>query len=312
MSISSLKIFNGTRQLFLYGLAITWVGILNFSLHRIDPAVKNSEETAGIPYPTKLFQIFSLGNQSAVADWFLMSALADPSLVHLPTGQHSNFYYKLLLVTELDPGYKDIYDVAGMLLAVARKDGLGARDILKKGVAFNHDLVPTYPAPIVAKYWNHTWSLLVLLGYVELFELNNLPAAAEAFRQGAEIPGAPLYLSGLRQKLTAVGGLYDVGISLLDFMTRSHAEPEFIAKVREDIQNLRIGRWLFHLNYRYTEFARREKKHRPELDDPTLVDRFVRQTLGSDRDPWGGLLRWDSAAAKIVSGTPYSAVLGLE
>ena len=247
-------------------------------------------ETAGVPYHSKLYEIFSFGHLPVIVDWLWMSALSDPSLVHLPPGIHPQLYYKYLLITELDPAFKDVYEVGGSLLTFARQDNLGAKELLKRGANFFETKLPAYSLDFHRKFWGWTWPLYVTLGYVELFGLKDLPNASEAFRAAARHPGSPSYLASLDKKLSIPGGIYDLGIHSLEFMIKGQADPALVETLNQQRQDLIVGRYLFHLNRDFSEF------HKPF----PLVD------------PWGGRLSRYPASKKIVTSTPHQAVWGLE
>ena len=259
----------------------------------------------------KLFKTVSFGYLPIVIDWFLIKALLDPSLGKAIAGTHSPLYYHLDLVSELDPFFYDVYEAGANLLAVARKDGVGAKNLLLKGRTFFEKGLEAYPEEAQARYWSRSWNLYVLLGYVYLFELEDMSKAAEAFRKAAPLPGAPVYLLSLEKKLSAVGGEYEVGLSLLEFMIRGAKSQEVIDGLQAKWRDLSIAKFVFEVNvsfYRYLKLSNKSTQKHELIKEWT---EWVKLGKGPSRDPWGGVLTFRSDGV-IATSTPYQKVFGLK
>lgn len=240
-------------------------------------------------FDPQIFQALSFGQLPVAIDWLWMNCLADPRISHVEAGTHPQIYYDLDLITDLDPPFMDVYTGGADLLAVIRNDGIGARDLLWKGDRFLKSTLPHLEQRFKNRYWNNAWQIPLLLAYVHLFELKDMPHAAQAFQEAARFETAPRYLSDLAMRLQRPGGEYDVGIKLLGFMISGAKEPKVRERLEKQRMDLSIGHYLFEMNLAYAQ-----GKLSP-----------------SGLDPWGGELYLDSSG-RVATTTPHEKVLGLQ
>jgi hypothetical protein len=237
-----------------------------------------------------------------------IQVLLDSNLAHVAKGVHPKIYYTLDLITDLDPLNFEAYDAGANLLSIIRDDQPGARDLLEKGNRFRQEKLASYPVSIRENYWRYSWDIPLLLSYVYLFELQDLPSAAQAIEQASEIQGAPPYLMNMKKRLENPGGEYEVGLRLLNFMIQGEKNPN----AREDLvkrrQSLFVGQFLFDLNRSFRNFLL--IRHRASPTPSDLVA-YLKESRTSIRDPWGGLLTL-SSEGKIVTTTPHDRVFGLD
>ncbi len=140
----------------------------------------------------------SLGFNGLVADWYWMRSLQyvgrkiinEPEDVALDDLSQLNL--KLLAplldtATTLDPHFLDPYEYAAVVLPAI--DVQQAIRIAQKGIDAN----PT------------AWRLYHQLGYI-YWQQKDYQAASEIYRRGAQVPGAPSWMTAMTAKMAADGG----------------------------------------------------------------------------------------------------------
>ena len=252
--------------------------------------------------PAEVFRLVTLGYWQVAVDSLWIHAMIDaasdpehPTAKPVRTTKHPDFYYDLMRATEIDAAFYDLYVTGGNLLAIIHDDPEGARDVLIKGTHFLEGGLPEYPDQFQEKHWRQGWFLRVTLGYVYLFELKDLPNAAEHFQLAAEMPNAPQYLKSLSQRLKKEGGKYEVASRLLKFMADGAKLPDVKARYLQQKEWVEISLYLDQLN----------------RDHPTPV-RAKKAVQENPRDPWGGRLTYNMLTKKIETDTPREKVFGLE
>jgi len=188
------------------------------------------------------------------------------------------------------------------LLAVVRDDVLGARDLLLKAERFRTNDLSAYPKEFREEYWSKPWLISLQLAYLYLFELEDMPNAARAFREAANISGAPPYLLRLEKRLETKEGQYDVLLKLLRFLMGATVDEKILSRFEKKIEAVQLGFFLFRLNQQFEEFRRKEKGSLGE---------FLKKSGLTGTDPVGGILSVDSSG-KIISSSPRENVFMLE
>lgn len=255
----------------------------------------------------RLFRILSVGHLPAAVDWFWLKSLVDPAANKVPVGMHANLYYNLDLLTDLDPAFFEAYYVGANLLSVIRDDFTGARDLLLKGNAFRKTRLPQYPPEFQSKYWRGQFTIPMLMAYVFLFDLNDMPSARAAFREAAATTGAPPYLAHLSARLEAPGGEYEVSLKLLNFLITTASDPRVRENLEKQRDSLYVGQFVSDLNRSFAGFSAGKR----DLDPSRRWKAFLEETRTSLTDPWGGQLTLDSSG-RIITSTPHQKVFGLE
>ncbi len=293
------------------GLSVLLLGqiLLNAQLYVMDGELSSNvvAEDTHKPDPV-LVDALSFGHVQSAVDWFWIRALTESSMRKVKPGEHGAVYYNLDLLTDLDPMFFEVFVAGPNLLAVVYDDGLGAKDLLLKGERFRKDKLPLMSAEFRENFWPRPWSLPLTLAYVYLFELKNMPSAATAYREAAQIPGSPRYLAEFEKKLDRPGGQYEVGVRMLAHMM----EGEKDERVREELaikkNNLIIGQYLFHANRSYREFVGEGASIRVLRQS---WKKYLQKTSAPSVDPWGGNLSVNESGL-VVSTTPHVSVLGLK
>jgi hypothetical protein len=258
----------------------------------------------------ELYRVLSFGQLPSTVDWLWISSLTKTDIIRMNHGRHSKFFYDVDTMTDLDPLFAEVYIASANLLAVVQNDGKGAQIILDKGEKFRKEVLPRLPESYRKDYWLHPWQVPLLLAYVHLFELNDMPSGAIYFREAAALPGAPEYLANLAQRLERPGGEYEVGLKLINFMiTRNTDDPLVKASLEKKRGDLFVGQYLYELTLSFAAFR---SKH-SALSVLGAWDAFRKESKLSVVDPWGGTLSVAVGEGdKVVSTTPHAKVFGLE
>lgn len=267
------------------------------------PAVEDREK-----WNPELLRALTFGHWPAVVDWLWLRALQDDAMSHVPEGTHPKAYYDLDLATELDPAFREAHVHGANFIVVVRDDALGAKELLEKAERFRKERLPGYPQEFKDTYWRQRWMIPIVLAYVHLFELDDLPSAAEAFLEAAKIPGAPPYIESLEKRLRAPGGQYEVGLRLVNMMITQASSDEAKAKLERKRDSVYLLQYLFHLNAELDAFRARPGA---PADSGKLWREFKIEKGVADADPWGGTISLDEEG-RVVSSTPIEPVFGLE
>lgn len=305
---------------------LLWYGqvSLHFKLLALDTAWVEPPLDKSDKMDAAVFRSITVGHLPAALDWLWMNVLTDSAINKVTPGSHPGAYYDLDLITDLDPAFFEVYQSGGNLLTVIRGDSIGARDLIKKGIEFTRSQLPGFPKEFRDRYWSKPWQLYILQAYVFLFDFDNLPKAAEAFREAAMYPGAPDYIRHLDVRLKKIGGEYEVGIKLLGFMAYGAKDKVILERLNERKASLEISYQLFllnhdfinHLKSRYPVVAAFQSGDILSKGIPleTLSLEFKRLTETGKvppTDSLGGLLSLDERG-RIRTSTEHEKVFGLD
>ena len=289
------------------------IGVLLFAQIALNSRIQ-SADSAYVELPQSherwnpdLFRTLSFGHMPAAVDWLLLRFLLDPAYSHVSTDTRASVFYELDLATELDPLFYDLYVVGGSFLAVARNDGEGARRILEKGEKVRRERIAVLPASFRERFWPSEWQIPLALGYVYIFEKDDLPKGAAIFSEASKIPGAPAYLGHFAERMRQPGGVFQVGFRLLQLMIETTKSEEARVRLITKRESLRVAEFLFQVNSAFGEFL----KQSPGVSPSAAWKRFSSASGHGNLDPWGGKLVL-SDAGKILSSTPHEKVLGIE
>jgi hypothetical protein len=294
-------------------LGIAQAGIGN-SLWKLGPAPSVRAERMPLRWEPDFFRFLSFGQIALASHWFWLRAMTDGEMTRLPKGQHSQLLYDLQLSTDLDPAFLDGYLYGGNLVVVVRDDGEGGRQLYEKGMAFLQNKLPSQSVYLKDKVWRNAWGLAVSLAYVQLFELDNLPAAAEAFIEASRHPGAPIYIGSLADRLRKPGGRYEVGLRLIQFMLLSAPDERGKEKLEAKRRSLFLSQSLYFLNQRFaaylvSRFPGLESVPREKREGE--FRRFLAEAAELESEPFGGT--WIlTPEGRIDSTTPREKVFGLD
>lgn len=287
-----------------------------------------ARDVAWVPLPTqapgkeekrtdaRTVKALSFGHWPSVVDWLWIQALQDPSLQPVAEGEQASIAPLLQLATDLDPAFFNGLYHGSILLSIVRSDGLSARDLLLKGEHFRSTELPGYPASFQDDEWRGAAGIPMLLGYVYLYDLEDLPAAAQFYRTAAAQPDAPVYLKQLSQRLRTREGQYESGIKFLTQMSSSEKDPELRARILKRRDDLYLGLYLHELNQSFRQFLHRLPHYQslsrvPAKDLNKFWMLYRKKFRVAKRDPFGGELQLDESG-RIKSSTHRTKVFGLE
>ena len=287
---------------------------LNHRVKLSEPRPPESASEILLRPDSGLVRALSFGHLSSVIDSTWIQAMAgDASIPGKDRAGRSQFDYDLDLMTDLDPALFQAYVGGAQFLSVVRDEPVAAKNLLMKGTHFLREKLPELGTGFRDRYWNRSWELWMTLGYVELFELGDMPQAAQAFTAASLESGAPAFLIHLGERLNTVDGQYDVGVRLIEFMTRSAAARQNEKKVAElelKKRNLVIGQYLYKINKEYGSYLKQRRTHSKKSPAQSW-GKFLVETSRSEQDPWGGVLSVNSEG-EIVSTTPHEIVFKLK
>ena len=263
----------------------------------------------------RLYKIMSFGNVPVMIEWLWLRALADPTITPVPPGRHASIFFDLDLITDLDHAFYEPYFGGANILAVIRRDITGARLLLEKADRFIRLELPHLPASFQSRFWRSRWNIYILMGYLQLFELDNMPAAAKAFIQASAIQGAPDSLERLSNRLRQPGGEYEVGLRLLNFLVKGTQDDRIKDRLVKKRRNLFLAQYLFETNRSFTSFLERIPRYKAsqvitKVQMQAYWKDYIKESRLPAKDPLGGDIYLDTEG-KVRSTTPYEPVFGL-
>ncbi len=173
------------------------------------------------PVPADVLGPFSFGFRSVLADVMFLEAIqvlgSNHSFMTLEGGAPYDRQLARLMqyATDLDPQFAGAYRFTGFALPRPTLDGhtanvIPAAQILERGVRERPD----------------DWRIAFSLGYLQAFELGELPQAAENLAHAARIPGSPAYLGLLATRIEVEGGELDAAETMAQTMVAEATEEQ--------------------------------------------------------------------------------------
>lgn len=180
----------------IVGIGVTVLLARRIDAHRPPPDPAAIDESLYLN-PTTARRM-SLGFNGLVADWYWMRSLqyVGRKIISVPEDvpidSLNQLDLKLLAplldtATTLDPHFLDPYEYAAVVLPAV--DVQQAIRIANKGIEAN----PT------------AWRLYHQLGYI-YWQQKDYQAASDVYRRGAQVPGAPPWMTAMTAKMAADGG----------------------------------------------------------------------------------------------------------
>jgi hypothetical protein len=257
-------------------------------------------------------KLLSFGQAPVVTDWLWIRFLVDPSIAHAQKGVRAAVFRDLDLATDLDSKFFEAYIYGANILTVIRDDNEGAHALLSKAQTFRKQKLSQLPDAFREEFWSDEFAIPLTLAYVYIYELDDLPRGAEAFKEAAQLPKAPAYLQSLVEKLKTTEGQIEVGLGYTGFLAEMFkSNPEALERLERRKRGLVAFQYLYGLNKGYLSFLKNHPRYRASVsptDDELL--RYFREYLAKignpGRDPWGGVLSLNSEG-KIISTTEYQA-----
>jgi hypothetical protein len=139
--------------------------------------------------------------------------------------QVSWIYSDLEALTEIDPLFYPAYEHGGIFLSVITEDKRGAEQIMLKGARLMPD----------------RWRIRAYLGYHYQYELDEPEKAAEQYRLGAAIPGAPVILGLIASSFINKMQGREQSLRFLEGMLKDATDPVMREKIEIKIRKLKNG-----------------------------------------------------------------------
>lgn len=187
---------------------------------------------------------FAGGHLPVAVDVFWMRSLQDDLKVHYPPGTHAPPFYEIEVLQKLDPFYFEPPLVTAVYLSVARDDGDGAVSLLSRAEHIREFEMPSFPESVRERYWNQAWAIPMTLGYVFLFDFQDMKKASAAYSLAAEIPGVPDHVRGLAKRFETQEGrkiLAERVIRILE--PQAERNPILAERLKTKRDKLLAGEW---------------------------------------------------------------------
>mgnify|MGYP001614835990 CR=1 FL=1 len=258
----------------------------------------------------------AFGHLPAVTDWFLLRMLTNSDSAWVRPGELPSQYYDLKLASELDPFFYEIYTEGPRFLAVVRNDKEGSLELSLRGMAMQRGRLSEIPPNRQSDVWPSRFEIPFVLGYIYLFEQQNMPRAAEAFDEASKATEAPPYVKNLADRLRDPVRRIEVGIRILNAMMASEKDPQSKRKLEERRNSLYILDYLSALRSEFVGFLGRKPRYSQKIEIKTSdlkiwFAQYLRESHLDDRDPFGGRI-FIGAQGTIQTTTPHLSVMGLE
>lgn len=166
---------------------------------------------------------FGYSRAAGVLLWLRFLQQTPPRKVE--ANQVSWIYRDLEALTTIDPDFYPAYEHGGIFLSVITEDKRGAEQIMLKGVG-------VYP---------ERWRIRAYLGYHYQYELQEPAKAAEQYRVGAALPGAPYILALIASSYINKSQGREQSLRFLEGMLKETTDPVMREKIEGKIRKLKGG-----------------------------------------------------------------------
>lgn len=166
---------------------------------------------------------FGYSRAAGVLLWLRFLQQTPPRKVELH--QVSWIYRDLDALTELDPEFYPAYEHGGIFLSVITEDKRGAEQVMLKGT----------------KVFPERWRIRAFLAYHYQYELDEQDKAAEQYRIGATLPGAPYLLGMIASSYIKKSQGRKQSVQFLENMLKDASDPQIIKKFKDKVSKLKGG-----------------------------------------------------------------------
>ncbi len=175
----------------------------------------------------KMLKRMSLGYDGLLADLYWTRAVQYFGRRHHDNEKGYQLLGPILRITsDLDPHLLPTYEYGSVFLAQRPPEGAGdpraAVELVKRGIAENPG----------------QWRLYYTLGFIYSMELKDYPAAAEAFRQGSQVPGAHAWMAVMAANMARHGGELGTSRYLWSAIARSTRDEKIAANALKHLRAL--------------------------------------------------------------------------
>ena len=265
----------------------------------------------------KIMRLFSLGQNASASDIFWMRALQDPSLTHVPKGFHPPMYFDLATATYFDESYFHVYYMGSTLLTIVRDDHEGALRLINLSKEFRKNKLPNYPKEFRENFWSSEWGLSLNEAYIYTFELEDLPNAAQAFRDAAALPGARPHIKKLAERMQTKEGEFFVGLRLINFMIKQNKDdPKALKELTQKRDSLFLAEFIYTTNKSFKEWLSGQKSYHKKLnlsqrDMSRFFKKYLKEKRLDGKDPFGQQLFMNDQG-HVRTKSEMKSVFGVE
>jgi len=268
-----------------------------------------------IRWEPELFKFVSFTHWPAAIDFIWIKAWLDPAYTAVKEGTHPPVFFDLDLITSIEPFYFNAYVLGANYLAIIRDDQEGAIDLLKKGLSF-YKADQAQWTQVQKEHWSKQWWIPLTLGYIYIYEKDDIVQASYYLKQAAAVSSSPEYLKSLSEKLRSKEGQFEVALKLVDFMIQSQKEEKNIEQLKLKKRSLFLSQYFYELNKKFKALLSQSKAYREQI---VISKKFIENKWKVFKksnhiptvDPWGGEIDI-TAEGVITSKTPREKILGLE
>jgi tetratricopeptide (TPR) repeat protein len=199
-------------------VGIVAAAVLSGQIERVRPAMPDGYDDSDLSMHGSAIKGYALGMEGLLADWYWMRALQyvgnkilnaraeDVNLDDLRNLNPRLLYPYLENATDLDPHFMAAYTYGALVMPAI--DAEKAIEITKKGIAHNPD----------------QWRLYQHLGYI-YWKLGRYDEAADAYEQGAQIPGAGGFMGLMAATMRTEGGSRETAREIFRQMLAGTDDP---------------------------------------------------------------------------------------
>jgi hypothetical protein len=175
------------------------------------------------------FKLITFGFWPAAVDvsWIETVQLLGSHKITRDVAEEASTFYDL--ATDLDPNFYELYEQAGVGLAI-----LGEQTEL--GIHFFQKGIKAYEEKDTPRaFWTHPYSLYIYLAFVEAYKKNDWAAAKKIYLQASYIPGAPLYLQEMREWLVKENSEVPLAKRVLKLLIQNATDQDVKKKYQEKL-----------------------------------------------------------------------------
>ena len=235
----------------------------------------------------KTLKRMSLGYDGLLADLYWTRAVQYFGRRHHDNEKGYRLLGPILRITsDLDPHLLPTYEYGSVFLAQRPPEGAGdphaAVELVKRGIAENPG----------------QWRLYYTLGFIYSMELKDYASAAEAFRQGAQVPGAHAWMAVMAANMARHGGELGTSRYLWSAIARTTRDEKIAANAIKHLRALEAEQDIQQLEAMVRDY-RQQAGHTPASWNELAIAGWL---LRVPRDPSGHIYRLQPDGAVALQG----------
>lgn len=248
--------FNPTESIFLI-LGLTGIGLLSSNLGKLSDldrkiAVHDRNLELGrieTPHPwnANIIRLFVGNHLPSFVDGILLRFLGDDRMTLLRQGERSELGFDLLLASELDPRFLDLYLSGATILSIVRDDYVSANGLMERADEFRLNQLPKYSTKFRASHWPRASRINLQIYYLNTYDQFNVERALKALNT-LRIEDDPLpILVQLKERSQSTEGIFEVGMRMMEQALRSNKHESLKELLMQKLNFLRLNYWYYQL-----------------------------------------------------------------